>query len=165
MEILAFECANVAVPEASDIAMRYYHSGNLLWIIGQAWGFIVPLLFLLNGFTGKLASFSEKLGKNWFFSIVVYLVLFIVLYKLLNFPLDFYSDYIREHAYGLSTQSFGRWIGNYGKELLISIIGASATVWIFYLLLKKSPRRWWFYSSLVSIVILFFHDVYPTCMD
>ena len=154
--LIAQACAQVAVPEASADAMRYYESGNILWIVQQAWTLIVPLLFLLGGFTGKLARFSERWGKRWFFAIATYLVLFVALYKILFFPFDFYADFVREHAYGLSTQSFGRWLGSFGKTWLITLIGAIAFVWIFYLLLKKSPRRWWFYSSLVSIGIMFF---------
>lgn len=151
----AAQCANVIVPEASEQAMRYYYSGNLLWAVQQAWAFIIPLLFLVTGFTGKLAVFSERRGKNWFFTIALYLLIFIIIYKLLSLPLDFYAGYTRQHDYGLSTQSAGRWLNSYGKEALISLIGAIAFVWIFYLLLKKSPRRWWFYSSLVSTGLFF----------
>ncbi|MBS0615880.1 MAG: M48 family metallopeptidase [Verrucomicrobia bacterium] len=150
------ECSQVAVPPASEAAMRYYHSGNILWFLGQLWSLGVPLLFLWTGFSGKLSSLSEKWGKRWYFTIVIYLVLFILLTTLLNFPLDFYAGFIREHAYGLSTQSFGRWLGNYGKGVGITIIGAAAFVWIFYLLLKKSPRRWWLYGSFVAIALSFF---------
>jgi Zn-dependent protease with chaperone function len=149
------ECAQVAIPEASEQAMRYYKSGNILWIVSLAWSLIVPLLFLVTGFSGKLCKFSEKVGKKWFFSLSIYLILFIALYQLLNFPLDFYADYIREHQYGLSTQTLARWFENYGKALIVTMIGSIAFVWIFYLLLKKSPRRWWIYSSLVSIGIMF----------
>jgi STE24 endopeptidase len=149
------ECAHVAVPAATEQAMRYYESGNLLWIVQQAWGLIVPLLFLLTGFSGSLGRFSEKWGKKWFFAIVIYLILFIALSNLLYLPLDFYSDYIRQHAFGLSSQTIGRWLDSYGKGTLVTMITSVLFVWIFYLLLKKSPRRWWFYSTLVSIGIGF----------
>ncbi|MBI2742407.1 MAG: M48 family metallopeptidase [Chlamydiales bacterium] len=155
LNILAAACANVVVPEATEEAMRYYNSGNLLWILNQAWSLIVPLLFLVTGFTGKLASFSEKWGKRWFFAIALYLVIFTCLFTLLNLPLDFYAGFIREHAYGLSNQTIGRWFSNYGKSLIVTIVGSIAFVWVFYLLLKKSPRRWWLYGSLVSIAIAF----------
>lgn len=154
--MLAAQCANVPVPEATTEAMRYYESGNLLWIFGQAWSLIIPFLFLVTGFTGKLAAYSQRVGKRWYFSLAVYLIIFVALYQLLYLPLDYYVGYLREHDYGLSTQTLSRWIGNYGKSTAIGIIGVLAFVWIFYLLLKKSPRRWWFYSSLVSIAIMFF---------
>ena len=151
----ASECATVAVPEMTELATRYYQSGNVLWILSQAWSFIVPLLFLAWGFTGRLSAFAKKYGRNWFFTIVIYLVLFVILYQLLNLPLDFYGEYLRGHEYGLSTQTLGRWFGNYGKNFLVTMVGTVAFVWVFYLLLKRSPRRWWLYSSIASIIIMF----------
>ncbi len=154
--ISSSQCAGVVVPEATEQAMNYYKSGNLLWIIGQAWSLLLPLLFLVTGFSGKLEKFSHKLGKKWFFTIAVFLILFILFFQLLNLPLDFYTDYLRAHAYGLSTQALGRWFSNYSKGFLVTVISSIAFVWIFYLLLKKSPRKWWVYSSLVSSGIMFF---------
>jgi len=149
------KCADVVVPEASEQAMRYYNSGNILWIVNQAWGVIVPLLFLLWGFTGKLSRFAEKCGKKWYFAIVIYLALFLSISQLLNFPLDYYRGFLRQHAYGLSTETLSHWFENYGKGFLVSLIIAAAFIWIFYLVLKKSPRRWWFYGTLVSIGLVF----------
>jgi len=149
------ECANVIVPEATEQAMRYYRSGNILWIAQQAWALLIPLLFLITGFSGKLESFSAKWGKKWFFTIAIYLVFYIAIYQLLYLPLSFYSGYIRQHAYGLSSQTLERWFSQYGKSTLVALVSAILFIWIFYLLLKKSPRRWWFYSSLVSIGIMF----------
>jgi STE24 endopeptidase len=155
LELPLLQCAQVVVPEASEQAMSYYRSGNILWIVQQIWSLIIPLLFLYKGFTGKLARISEKFGKNWYFTIVVYLVFFIFLTTLLNLPFDFYADYIREHSYQLSTESFGRWIGQYALSMGVSMVAAAAFIWVFYYLLKKSPRRWWLYGSLASTVILF----------
>ncbi|MBS0628965.1 MAG: M48 family metallopeptidase [Verrucomicrobia bacterium] len=161
-----FECAQVAVPAATEQAMRFYKSGNLLWIIQNSWSLIIPLLILFTGFSSKMEKLSARLGKNWYFTIVIYLVLFILLYNLLNFPIDFYSGFIRQHAYGLSAQTFSRWLSTYSKELLMTIIFSALSVWIFYLLLKKSPRRWWFYSALVSIGIGFiFVFIKPIWID
>ena len=151
----AAQCAHVAVPEASAEAMRYYSSGNILWIVQNAWSLIVPLLFLFTGFSGELASFSKKRSKMWYFTIVIYLILFILLYQLIDFPLDYYSEFVRPHAYGLSTQTFGHWLSDSGKSILVLITLCSAFVWIFYWLLKKSPRKWWFYSSFVAIGLSF----------
>lgn len=153
-DILA-ACATTVVPVATEEAMRYYHSGNLLWTLQMLLGFLIPCLFLVKGFTGKLARFSEKWGKRWFFSLSLYLIFYTLISQLLSFPLDFYGGYIRQHAYGLSTQTLCRWFETYGLGILVSILGLFAFIWLFYLLLKKSPRRWWFYSSLVSSAIMF----------
>jgi Zn-dependent protease with chaperone function len=155
LEFFAAQCANVIVPDATDQAMSYFRSGNVIYLLQQLLMLGIPLLFLFTGFSGRLNTFAKKWGKGWYLTLVIYLVLFIFIYQLLSFPLDVYSGYIREHQYHLSTQNFGRWFGNYSKALLVSMIAAAATIWIFYLLLKKSPRKWWFYSSLATIGLLF----------
>jgi STE24 endopeptidase len=116
---------------------------------------IVPLLFLCGGFSSKLAHSSAKWGKNWYFTIFFYLIFFVFLFTLLNLPLDFYAGYLREHAYGLSKESVGRWLSKYAISMGVSMVSSVAFIWVFYWLLKKSPRRWWLYGSLASTVILF----------
>lgn len=150
-----YDCAHVAVPAATETALRFYKSGNILWIIKNAWSLAIPLLLLFTGFSAKLEQFSQKIGRNWFFTIVVYVILFIAIYNILYFPLDVYTDFMRMHNYGLSAQTFGRWLSNDGKQILVTMVISSLFTWIFYLLLKKSPRRWWIYCSLVSIAIGF----------
>jgi STE24 endopeptidase len=158
--------AQVAVPEASAQAMSYYTSGNILWIFQWIWILAIPLLFVVTGFSGKLGTFAEKYGKNWLFSYLIYLVVFVILYQLLNLPLDFYASYLREHNYGLSTQTLARWFDNFGKWSMVIMFTALSFTWSFYLLLKKSPRRWWFYSSLISIGITFIMTfAYPIWID
>ncbi len=153
--IFAAQCAHVIVPDATDQAMSYYRSGNILWMLQQFWTLAIPLLLLFTGFSGKLGSFAKKWSKRWYLTLAIYLIIFICLYQLLYFPLDVYAGYIREHQYNLSAQSFTRWFSNYGKAVLVALISSLAFIWVFYLLLKKSPRRWWFYSSLAAIAILF----------
>jgi len=43
----------------------------------------------------------------------------------LSFPLAIYRDYFREHKYGLSNLSFGGWLGEEGKGLLVGAIAGS----------------------------------------
>lgn len=148
-------CSTVAVPEATEQAMSYYRSSNMLWIFQHAFFLLIPLLFLFTGFSGKLAKFSEKLGKKWFFTIAAYLILYITINALIELPLDFYSGYIRQHSYGLSNQTVTRWFNNFGIETLVSTVSALLFIWIFYLLLRKSIKRWWIYSGFVTIGIIF----------
>lgn len=149
------DCAHVLVPEASELAMRYYRSGNVLWVIGQCLGLGIPLLFFIKGFTGRLSTLATEYGRQWFFSITLYLIVFTVLYQLAELPFDIYVQYFREHAYGLSRQKLGQWLSDYGKGLGVTMLSAIAFVWIFYLLLKKSPKRWWIYGSIVDIGVSF----------
>lgn len=166
MFVLLAECAQVLVPDPSPEALQFYRSGMILWAIQQFWSLFLPCLFLITGFSGRLAHFSKNIGKKWYFSIAIYLVIFILLYQLLSLPLDFYASYIRPHSYKISTQSLTTWLDHYGKGLLVLIFSALTFVWIFYLFLKKSPKRWWIYGSLTgSVILFFFTTIEPIWID
>ena len=144
---VADETAPVAVPEPSERAMRYYRSGNILWLAEQGWSIAVLVLFLATGFSAALRNIARRFGRNWFFTVVIYFVLFMVITTVIDLPLSYYAEYARQHAYGLSNQTFAKWFGDTLKSLGVACLVGSLVLWIPYLLLRKSPRRWWLYSA------------------
>ncbi|MDZ7267939.1 MAG: M48 family metallopeptidase [candidate division KSB1 bacterium] len=156
LQHLAEEAGPVAVPPASEKALRYYRSGNWLWGAGLLWGLLVPAMFVFTGFSARLRHVAQKLGRRWFFVIGIYFILFSVINFVLDFPLNFYEEFVRQHAYGLSNQTFGKWLGDALKALLVGMISGVLFLWMPYLLLKKSPRRWWLYTGILTVPFLFF---------
>jgi STE24 endopeptidase len=154
--VLEDETAPVAVPEPSEQAMRYYRSGNVLWFVEQAWSIAVLVLLLATGLSASLRNAARRIGRNWFFTIVIYFVLFTVVTTIVDLPLSYYSEYVRQHAYGLSNQTFGKWFGDTLKSLGVACIVGALVMWVPYLLLRKSPRRWWLYTAiaLVPFIVL-----------
>jgi len=148
--------AQVVVPEPSPLALQYYRSGNVLWVIGSVLGFLIPALFLFTGLSARLRNLAQRIGRRWFFTLVIYALLFTVCYGLMTLPLAYYADFVRQHAYGLSNQTFGRWLGEWLKGVAVSGVGLGLVLWIPYLLLRRSPRRWWLYAGLATIPIATF---------
>ena len=146
----------VPVPVPSEKAMRYYHSGNVLWGIDTLWGLLVPAVLLFSGFSARLRDAARKVGRNWFFTIAIYGILFTLVTFLLDLPLTYYTDFVRQHAYGLSDQAAGKWWKDTFIGLVISLIFTALFLWVPYLLLRKSPRRWWLYTGLMTIPLLAF---------
>ncbi|MBX7174374.1 MAG: M48 family metallopeptidase [Pyrinomonadaceae bacterium] len=142
--------APVAVPEPSEKTMAYYNSGVILWIINTFLGFLVPFLFLQTKVSAKLRDLSEKITHRWYFTLPIYFFLFLFINFLLGLPLDYYQDFIRQHDYGLSNQTFSRWLTNSLISFAISLF-LCLLIWIPYLLLRKSPRRWWLYTGILLI--------------
>jgi Zn-dependent protease with chaperone function len=149
----------VPVPQPSEKAMRYYRSGNVLWGIDTLWGLLVPALLLFSGFSARMRDAARKVGRNWFFTVTIYGLLFTLVTFLLDLPLAYYSDFVRQHAYGLSDQTAGKWWSDTFTALAVSFVFTALTLWFPYWLLRKSPSRWWLYTALMSIplvaVILF----------
>jgi STE24 endopeptidase len=145
----------VPVPEPSEKALSYYRSGTILWIVGIIWGLLIPALFLFTGLSARIRSWAKRLGRKWFFVIGIYFAIFSVINFVLYLPLIYYEDFVREHAYGLSNQTLGKWLGDSLKGVLISMVIGFLILWVPYMLLRKSPRRWWLYTGLLMLPYLF----------
>jgi len=146
----------VPVPQPSEKAMRYYRSGNVLWAIDVLWGFAVPCLLLFTGFSARLRDAARRIGRNRFFTIAVYGVLFTLVTFVLDLPLAWYADFVRQHAYGLSDQTAAKWWSDAFTGLGIGCLFTALTLWFPYWLLRKSPRRWWLYTGLAVAPLLAF---------
>jgi STE24 endopeptidase len=118
----------VAVPEPSAEALRYYHSGNVLWIAATAWGLLVPGLILFSGFSGRLRDWAQVAVRGWFPVVAVYTLLYLVTIYLLDLPLSWYQGFVRQHEFGLSNQSLGQWFSDSLKGLLVMLVMGVATI-------------------------------------
>ena len=156
----------VAVPEPSEKALRYARGGNVLWFVDMLWGLAVPGVILFSGFSARLRNLARKIGRNWFGTLVVYFALFLVLTFVVGLPLSYFAGYVRPHAYGLSNQTFSKWIGDELKALLVSLVAGSVVLWLPYWLVRKSPTRWWLWTSLLAIPFaVFFILIAPIVID
>ena len=120
------------------------------------WGLLIPALFLFTGYSAKIRNWAQKLGRKWFFTIGLYFIIFTLINFVVDFPLSYYESFVRQHAYDLSNQTFGKWFGDSLKSELVGIIIGFLFLWVPYLLLKKSPRRWWLYTGILMAPFLFF---------
>jgi Zn-dependent protease with chaperone function len=145
------EKTGVRVPEMSEKAIRYYRSGTVLWIINIVLGLLIPALYLFTGFSARIRDWAQKIGRRWFFVIAIYFVILSILNFIIYFPLNYYQEFVRQHAYDLSNQTFNKWLGDSLKGLLVGLIVGVLFLWVPYLLLKKSPKRWWLYTGLLAI--------------
>jgi STE24 endopeptidase len=147
----AAEQGPVAVPEASAKALSCYRSGNVLWIVGTLWGLIVPAALLFTGFSARMRNLAQRVGRKWLFVVVVYTMLFTLVSFVLDLPLSYYTEFVRQHAYGLSNQTLAKWVGDTLTSLMISLVVMSIVLPGLYFFLKQSPRRWWLWTSLAAI--------------
>ena len=80
------EVEPVAVPPATPTALRYYTSGNRLWVLDQVVSIVLLAVILFSGLSAKLCTWARRLGRNWFFTIVLYWTLFTILTFAITLP-------------------------------------------------------------------------------
>jgi STE24 endopeptidase len=141
--------APVAVPEPSATAMTYYRTGVAWWVGDTLWGFLIPGVILFTGFSARMRDWAGRLGRRWI--VPVYFAIFSLVTFAIDLPRSYFEDFARQHAYGLSNQTLGKWFGDSMTALLVSIVIGALVLWVPYLLLRKSPRRWWLYTGLLAV--------------
>lgn len=144
----------VPVPQPTEKAVRYHRGNTALWFVGILWGLLLPVLALFTGLSARVRDFAKRVGRNWFFTVAIYGILITLLAWIAGLPLAWYSDFVREHAYGLSNQTPGKWLGDSLKGLALSMAGIALVLWMPYLLLRRFPRRWWLWTGLGAIPLI-----------
>lgn len=88
----------------------------------------------------------------------MFFALLILAMSVLSLPWDYYTDFVREHAYGLSNLTLAGWLGERAKGLLPGVIIGSVVGSLLYMALWRFPRNWWAVAGVVTpflMLILF----------
>ena len=150
----ASDTGEVAVPEPSALALRYYRTGVPLWVAGTVLDLAIPALLLWSAASARLRSGARRLARGrWYPTVALYGAMYVVVTSLLAFPFAWYVGYVRQHVYNLSTQTASQFLGDSAKAVAVGCVAAAVTLWIPYLLLRKSPRRWWLWTGLAAAPI------------
>ncbi len=149
-------------PDKRARSDAYFEGGY--WLL--LWNFLVAaalyLLLLATGASARMRDLTERLMRFRSLQTGLYWAQFLVVTSVLAFPLTAYEGFLREHQYGLSTQSFGPWLGDQLKELLLTIVLGGLFVIAVYGVARRAPRSWWIWGSVVTIAFLVFGAViYP----
>ncbi len=163
----AAETGPVPIPEPTEKALKYYRSGNKLWVVETLWGFAIPLVILFTGFSARIRTLATRLsGGRWFLTIALFAVLYGLVGFVIDLPLAYCTGFARPHAYGLSDQLPSKWWGDAFKGLGVGLVLSALALWIPYLLLKKSPKRWWLYTAIVAVpLVILLQMISPVFID
>jgi STE24 endopeptidase len=144
----------VPVPEPSEKAKSYAGGNQALWIVNHLWALLVPGAILLSGLSAKLRNLANGKGRHWIVAVGLYVIFYLGLVALIDFPLDWYEGFVRQHAYGLSRKSPAKWIADWCKTLGVSLLLSALFLWIPYGLMRRTPRTWWLWTGLLCLPYL-----------
>ncbi|HYK81505.1 MAG TPA: M48 family metalloprotease [Gemmatimonadales bacterium] len=134
----------------------YFEGGYWLML----WDFLllaaVYLALLVTGWSARMRDLAERITRVPALATALYWGQFLVITAVLTFPLTVYEQFVREHQYGLATQTFGPWLGDQLKGLAVSAVLGSLLVIAVYAVIRRAPRTWWIWGSVVTIVFLTF---------
>jgi STE24 endopeptidase len=141
-------------PEAKARSDAYFEGGYWLTL----WEFVslaVAMLLLLQlRWSAAMRDLAERITRFKPLQTLIYLCEFTVVATILGFPLSLYEDYFREHQYGLATQTFGPWMGDQFKGLLVNLVLTGIVGVALFGVVRRLQRSWWIWGAGVSIVFV-----------
>ncbi len=111
------------VPAEKRARSDAYFEGRY-WLI--LWNFLlgvaIAIFLLASRLSARLRDFAERITRSKILQPALFAVPYVLIVYLLSFPLLVYSDFFREHTYGLANQSFGPWFGEQLIALCLEVV-------------------------------------------
>ena len=138
----------------ADVVARsnaYFEGGY--WL--QLWNFLLGLaisVVLLGGRrSARVRDWAQRVGRKAFFRDALYGGFFAIAGWLLSLPLTIYQGYVREHEYGMATQTFGPWFGEQLIGLAVNTVVAALAVGGLYAVIRRTGERWWLWGTVAAV--------------
>jgi STE24 endopeptidase len=151
----ATEAWLATVPRDEREKSDAYFEGKY-WLL--LWNFLLTAaicIFLLESrISARLRDFAERATKVRSLQIACYAILYFLIVATLTFPLNLYENFLREHQYGLATQSFLPWFREQLIGFGLTIIGGTILLIALYAVFRKAPRTWWAWATAVMVIFL-----------
>ena len=128
-------------------AKRYHKVKNLFFYFGLALDFFLLVVLQLSGLSVYLRSFSSEVLPSSYGTNFIYILIFCVGMHAIHFPLKYFLEFIWEHKFKLSNQTFLSWLKDDAKKFALSFILMVVLLEIVYMLLGNFQDSWWIWAG------------------
>lgn len=140
------------LPQQTVARANAYFEGGY-WLI--LWNFLVGLaiawILLAGRRAARFRDWAQRVGRRAFFADAIFGVGYFLAGWVVSFPLTAYQYFIREHQYGMATQTFAPWFGEQLLSLGVGLIVSAIFVPVFYKAVRWAGPRWWVAGALLAI--------------
>ena len=118
-------------------------------------------LLAFSGLSVLIAGLSGVTG-NIYGDFLVFMLIVGLGFSVIGLPFDFYGSYIVEHKFGLSNQTFFKWVWERCKSTALSIVIGVPIALVFYFLIRSMGDKWWLYfAGFIFVISVFFARIAP----
>jgi STE24 endopeptidase len=128
---------------------RYSRTKLLIGITSALLSFVVLLILVAGGYSKDFAEWAGSVTSNSYAALLLFAVAVGFSQTVFTLPLSYYSGYVVEHHYGLSNQSFWRWVWERLKGLLVAAPIGAVVLIVIYFCLHEYGSLWWLPVSIV----------------
>jgi STE24 endopeptidase len=132
-------------PEALAKAQAYTTGNHWLLLAGLGVSLLIAWLIvrlrLLDKVSGRLS------GRSWALMTLGVSLAYFAISDLIGLPWTLYTDWQRQHAYGLSKQPLGDFLGQWALGEAIGIVLGALFMLGVYAIIRKTGARWWLWGA------------------
>lgn len=141
-------------PEATARSNSYFEGGYWLDLADSALTIVVAMLLMVFGFAKNVRAWLERTVKFYFLVAFGMGVFYLLVSGVLTFPFYYYVNFVREHQFGLATQNFTEWFGEYMIGFGLNLVIGALFIAVLYLIIRATKDAWWIWGAGVSLVFL-----------
>jgi len=112
----------------------------------------IAALVLAVPIDGWLKQWQLLADYRWLRLVAMCLVV-LGLHVCVSFPLSFYSGHVLERRFGLSKQSFGRWLADYVKTMGLTAVFEPLMLLGLYWIIWEIGPYWWLPAATAAFVV------------
>lgn len=139
--------------EARERSDAYFEGNYKLDAVDAAIGVGLALALLFSGIARRLRDWAASWSSLVFIQTILFTFAFSLITAILTFPMTYWRDFVREHAFGLSNQTVSAWASEYATGLGIGLVMTSIFAALIFAVVRRTAQ-WWAYGALLSIVFM-----------
>jgi STE24 endopeptidase len=140
--------------EAKARSDAYFEGGYWLILWDFLYGAAIALLLLNLRWSAGMRDLAERITRFKALQSLIYWAEYLLATTALGFPLVVYESYFREHQYGLATQTFGPWMFDQFKGLLVGLVIGGIITMALFGVVRRLQRTWWIWGAVVTTAFL-----------
>ncbi len=140
-------------PDKKARSDAYFEGGYWLILWDFLYGAAIAVLLLSTRLSSRMRSLAERLTRFQPLRTFAYWVQYLLLTSALTFPLTIYEGFLREHQYGLATQTFAPWLGDQLKSLALGLLLGGLAVTALFGIVRRLPRTWHIWGAVAALVL------------
>jgi STE24 endopeptidase len=144
-----------------DKATRYNRLKRQASVVSLVWSVLFLGGLLATGVSVSIRNVAHSLAGGvapaaWQPGAIVlfYVALLSLLNEVGSLPIAFYSGFLLEHRYELSTETIGSWIRDQLKSFGIGLILGGGAAGLVYWFIRISPDLWWLIAGVVFALLI-----------
>jgi len=134
-------------------AKKYNNIKLVIGIIKGLTSWVLILLFVTSGFSVALFNQITIYVDNTYLQFLGFTLISGVALSIIFAPVNFYTEYLLEHKFGLSNQTIKKWFWQNIKSTLLGTTIGIPVLLIFFYVLNNFGNLWWLPFSIILFLI------------